>query len=194
MPSPSVLDVFRRLLAEGEPAVNGRHPELDTWPNGYAGWSVAHYCREEVRRQGHDLAVYEDGGARVEWMMRAWTSARRWRARCRWPTETYIVRLARLVEPEKNLEGLRTCHVRVGSRLCPPPSEVPELLRALILKAPTLPPLEWYRDFQLTHPFRDGNGRTGKILLSWLADAEHRTLSCPRFPPDDLFGAPIINP
>jgi hypothetical protein len=27
---------------------------------------------------------------------------------------------------------------------------------------------EWYAAFEFLHPFRDGNGRTGKILFNWL--------------------------
>jgi len=196
MPSESVLESFHRLLAEGHsPTVNGRHPELDTWPAGHSGWSVTHYCREEVRRQGHDLTVYNDGGARVEWMLEAWAWARERAALGHLPSVADIEHLGRVVETGKNAEGFRSCVVRVGARLCPPPGEVVPLLTALVgVGIGMLPPLEWYRDFEMVHPFRDGNGRVGKILLSWLADAEHRTFVCPRFPPADLWGHPILNP
>jgi len=51
-------------------------------------------------------------------------------------------------------------------------------------------PLEAYKEFEYIHPFADGNGRTGKIILNWLSD----TLRTPFFPPADLFGYPITNP
>jgi fido (protein-threonine AMPylation protein) len=35
-----------------------------------------------------------------------------------------------------------------------------------------------YREFQMIHPFLDGNGRTGKILMNYLAD----TLEAPTMP------------
>ncbi len=40
-----------------------------------------------------------------------------------------------------------------------------------------------YREFELVHPFSDGNGRTGKVLLNYLAD----TLERPTMP-SDWFG------
>ena len=37
-----------------------------------------------------------------------------------------------------------------------------------------------YHIFQMIHPFRDGNGRTGKILFNWLRGS----LNYPEMPPN----------
>ena len=75
----------------------------------------------------------------------------------------------------------------VGSRVCPDCQRVPELLGVLFEQRDTLTPMEFYKEFELIHPFVDWNGRTGKILLNWL----NGTLLNPIFPPADLFGRPI---
>jgi fido (protein-threonine AMPylation protein) len=50
--------------------------------------------------------------------------------------------------------------------------------------------LEAYKEFEFIHPFEDGNGRTGKIILNWI----NGTLLDPIFPPNDIFGYEISNP
>jgi Fic/DOC family protein len=151
-------------------------------------WSVPDYIREEVRRQGHNLSDPHDGGRRVEWMAFAWERARTLCAARKRPWLADVVELGRMVEPEKNASGIRLCGVRVGARACLPPHLVPRALENLVNSQ--LGPLAWYKEFETIHPFIDGNGRTGKILLNWLAG----TLETPFFPPADLFGYPITNP
>jgi fido (protein-threonine AMPylation protein) len=68
--------------------------------------------------------------------------------------------------------------------------QVPRLLELLFEQRDAMAPLDFYREFELIHPFMDGNGRVGKILLNWLS---HSLLN-PFFPPSDLFGDPIRNP
>ena len=64
----------------------------------------------------------------------------------------------------------RTVRVRVGLHIPPPPEEVSELMDQLeaayesfvstsVLKA-------WYWDFESIHPFEDGNGRVGGIIVA----------------------------
>lgn len=155
------------------------------------GWShidmtVIDYCTEEVRRQGHDI-YFSDGWLRVSWMLQAWSAAVAANGR---PPKIYdAIALGKMIEPEKNHIGVRKCSVRVGSRVCPPPDEVPDLLDKLWRKK-KLTPLEFYKAFEEVHPFVDGNGRTGKVLLNWLSG----TLLQPIFPPNDLFGDWIVNP
>jgi hypothetical protein len=149
--------------------------------------AVIKYVVEEVERQGHDTDGL-DGIERVGWMINAWAYALGSLHAA--PDLEDAVRLGQLIEPVKNKAGLRRCAVRVGSRLCPDFESVPSLLQELFEKCELLKPLEFYKEFEMIHPFRDGNGRTGKILLNWLCG----TLLVPFFPPDDLFGFPIRNP
>ena len=151
--------------------------------------TIIEYVTEEVTRQGHDVSVI-DGLERVQWMLRAWVYALM--SLKKEPVQPLISdaeRLGKMIEPVKNGRGWRRCQVRVGSRICPDYHDVPRLLVALF-ESEGLSPLEFYKEFELIHPFVDGNGRTGKVLLNWL----NGTLHDPIFPPADLWGSPIRNP
>lgn len=150
-------------------------------------WRVIDYVREEVLRQGHDIDDL-DGVERTGWMLDGWSYA----LACSEtrPSIQSAIALGKLVERHKNKRGLRTCGVRVGSRLCPKPEDVPRLLTLLWEQRDVLTPMEFYKGFEEVHPFVDGNGRTGKILLNWL----NETLLAPIFPPADLWGRAIQNP
>jgi len=139
---------------------------------------VIEYCTEEVNRQGHDTSSL-DGLWRVGWMLDAWC----WALQCNWtrPHLDLIYQIGNRVEPHRN-RNFRGVGVRVGLNNCPKPEDIVPLLERLISLWP-MSPLEFYKEFELIHPFVDGNGRTGKIILNGL----NGTLLDPIFPPADLF-------
>ena len=149
---------------------------------------VIEYVTEEVTRQGHDISVL-DGIERVGWMLEAWCWALAVSTQ-RKPDVFDAVGLGKLVERCRNAGGIRGVGVRVGTKICPHPEEVPRLLDRLFEHRDSMKPLEFYKEFEEIHPFIDGNGRTGKVLLNWL----NGTLLNPTFPPADLFGTAIRNP
>jgi Fic family protein len=139
------------------------------------------YIAEEVRRQG-------DVHLAVAWMAEAWDRAMLDKVRREPVTPELIERWGRLVSPEANADGFRTSHVRVGTSLTPPPLMVREIMARFCKDDLThLTPDVAYLHFEKIHPFRDGNGRTGKILLNYL----NGTLDAPVMP-SNWFG--VSNP
>lgn len=147
---------------------------------------VVSYCTEEVRRQGHDVAAL-NGIRRVGWMLEAWAAVDHHGT----PSALDIEQLGRMIERHKNAQGFRRTNVRVGPvPVAVHPDEVRPRLEQLLSMWDALEPLDLYRKFELIHPFADGDGRVGKILLNWRAG----TLLTPFFPPADFWGTPLVNP
>lgn len=163
--------------------------EKPNWPGEPVG-RVIEYIVEEVERQGHNTHDL-DGIQRVAWMTNAWAYAMK-RSTHEDPQLRVqdAIKLGRLVESEKNRHGVRRHNVRVGKEICPPWENVPFLLDDVFKIRDEVTPLNFYRQFCIVHPFADGNGRTGKILLNWL----NGSLSEPVFPPNDFWGESIRNP
>lgn len=67
----------------------------------------------------------------------------------------------------------RTVGVRVGNRVCPIAQRVPELMKEWLLESLKMTPLEAHIEFERIHPFVDGNGRTGRMLL-WYDEVLNR--------------------
>jgi len=148
--------------------------------------NVIEYCTEEVERQGHDTSKL-DGIQRVGWMLEAWSYAFQMSENSLLIGDIWTI--GKMIEPAKN-DGFRTTQVWVGDVECPPADEVPPLMENLFRHKAALNPFKFYRALLEIHPFVDGNGRTGKVVLNWL----NKSLLEPVFPPDDFWGFPVRNP
>ena len=130
---------------------------------------VHSFIRDEVERQGFDLGTVE-GLLRVSCMSLAWDYARAASGIRTRPMTEDLLTLAELVEPACNARGFRQTPVFIYEGWKPTVDwrSVPESVEALVEHGEELTPLEFYTEFELIHPFRDGNGRVGAIIYNWM--------------------------
>jgi hypothetical protein len=93
----------------------------------------------------------------------------------------FIQRLAARTEREKNKAGeYRGYFAGVHRFDSPPPQEVRARMDKWLEMLDNMTPEEAYKEFEEIHPFRDGNGRVGKIIFNWLKGK----LDDPAMPPN----------
>lgn len=83
---------------------------------------------------------------------------------------TSLVLIHELIFADKSFAGeFRTCNVIVGIHR-PPEKEDVEYLMAKLEESYTVKDIddliEWYKDFETIHPFQDGNGRVGGVIVA----------------------------
>lgn len=101
--------------------------------------------------------------------LRAW----KWLLKQPWSMKTVLGLHGRIMRRlmGKEAGNLRTCDVGIYQaggllRRCPHWEKVPALLRDWVENCP----MDWkeaHVAFEKIHPFRDGNGRTGRMLMNW---------------------------
>jgi hypothetical protein len=96
-------------------------------------------------------------------------------------TLEFILNLGEMIKPKLNNKGIRTTPVifkNLTRGLAP--QLIQRALENLIEHQKEFSPEGFYKEFELIHPFEDGNGRVGAILYNMLNDS----MNDPILPPD----------
>lgn len=138
---------------------------------------VIRFCAEECH-------VQQSGERSVYYMLNAWQYASTLILPDNVVDAEFIYDIGALVEPTKNARrGWRRVPVRIqtaegfleASHPDHPaaPNEIADRMARLLKFQKDLTPEEFYREYEIIHPFIDGNGRTGVILFNLLRGTLH---------------------